>query len=77
MRNELERTARDLEREWDDAREAASAGRDAYEELEEAFRKERPMHGRTGRVAFRLGPASVALFVLLVVSLLVMWRLFQ
>ena len=38
---ELEQSASDLERERDEARESASASRDAYEELEEAYRKER------------------------------------
>ena len=42
--------------------------RDAYEEPEEAFRKAITMHGRTRQVAFRRGPASGVLFVLLVVS---------
>ena len=73
---ELERGASEFERERDDARDAASASRDAYEELTEAYRKERAAHGRTRRVARRLALVAVALFVLLVVSVLVTWRLF-
>ena len=46
--DELQPTVRELERERDEAREAASASRDAYEELEETYRKERAACGRTG-----------------------------
>ena len=42
---ELEGRAPALERERDEARESASAVRQAYEELEEAYRKERAAHG--------------------------------
>ena len=45
--DELERTVGELERERDEAREAASASKDTYEELEEVYRKERAAHGQT------------------------------
>ncbi len=70
--SELKLRASELERERDEARESASASRQAYEELEEAYRKERAAHGRTRRLAVRLGLALVAL---LVVCGLLTWRL--
>ena len=77
--HELERTVRELdgraselERERDEARESVSAVRQAYEELEEAYRKERAAHGGRRRLVFRLGLAMV---VLLVVCGLLVWRL--
>ena len=42
---ELDGRASELERERDEAREAASVSRRAYEEMEEAYRKERTAHG--------------------------------
>ena len=75
---ELSQTALDwesaawkLEQERDEAREAATASRDAYEELTAAYRKERAAHGRTRRVAFRLALVAVTLFVLLMLSIFV------
>ena len=47
----LEQSASKLERERDEAREAASAGRDAYDGLMEAYRKERAAHGQTKPLA--------------------------
>ena len=44
---ELDGRASELERERDEAREAASVSRRAYEEMEEAYRKERTAHGST------------------------------
>ena len=70
---ELDRRASELERERDEAREAASASRQSHEELQEAYREERASHGRTRRLAFRLGVAAVAL---LVICGLLTWRLF-
>ena len=61
-----------MERERDEARDAASASRQAYEELEEEYRKERTAQGRTRRLAIKLGVAVVAL---LVICGLVTWRL--
>ncbi len=69
---ELDGRVTELERERDEAREAASASRRAYEELEEAYRKERAAHGSTRRLALRLGLIAT---VLLVVCGLVTWRL--
>ena len=69
----LRREASELERERDEAREAASAGRQAYEELEEVYRKERVAHGRTRRLALRLGLVAAALLVLLAGNFLVSW----
>ena len=69
---ELDGRASELERERDDARESASASGRAYEEMEEAYRKERAAHGRTRRLAFRLGFAVVAL---LVICGLLTWQL--
>ncbi|MDE2824323.1 MAG: hypothetical protein OXK79_12550 [Chloroflexota bacterium] len=69
---ELNERASELERERDEARESASASRQAYEEMEEAYRKERTAHGRTKRLAMRLGLAATALFV---ICALVTWRL--
>ena len=70
---ELDGRASELERERDEARDAAFASRQAHKEMEEAYRKERAAHGRTRRWAFRLGLAMVAL---LVICGLLTWRLF-
>ena len=70
---ELDGRASELERERDEARESASSSGRAYEEMEEAYRKEIAAHGRTRRLAFRLGFAVVAL---LVICGLLTWRLF-
>lgn len=77
--HELERTVRELdgraselERERDEARESAAAVRQAYEELEEAYRRERAAHGGRRRLVFRLGLAVTALAV---VCGLLAWRL--
>ncbi len=72
---ELERSASELELERDEARDAASATRDAYEELDETYRKERTARGRTRELASRLGVAVAGLVVLLVISVLVTWLL--
>ena len=69
---ELNERASELERERDEARESVSASLQAYEEMEEAYRKERSAHGRTKRLAMRLGLAATALFV---ICALVTWRL--
>ena len=69
---ELDGRASELERERDEARESASASRQAYEELEEAYRKELAVHGRTRRLTIRIGLAVVAL---LVICGLLTWRL--
>ena len=69
---ELDGRASELERERDEAREAASARGRAYEEMEEAYWKERAAHGKTSRWIFRLGLAVVALIV---ICGLLTWRL--
>ena len=71
--DESERTASELERERDEARQAASGSRDAYEEVTEAYRKERAEHGMTRQLALRLGLVAAALFVLLIISVVVTW----
>ena len=70
---DLDGRASELERERDEARDAAFASRQTYEELEKAYRKEQAAHRRTSRWAFRLGFAVVAL---LVICGLLTWRLF-
>ena len=70
---ESDRRAQALERERDEARASESASRQAYEEMEEAYRKEIAEHGRTRRWAFRLGLVAIALLVLLVGSILLWW----
>ena len=70
---ELDRRASELERERDEAREAASASRQASEELEKAYSKERVTHGRTRQLALRLVMTVFVLLVLLVASVLVWW----
>ena len=62
-----------MERERDEAREAASAGRRPHQELEEAYRKERAAHGRTRRWAVRLGVTAFVLLALLIASVLLWW----
>ena len=71
--DESERTSSELERERDEARQAASGSRDAYEEVTEAYRKERAEHGRTRQLALRLGLVAAALLALLIVSVVVTW----
>ena len=71
--DESERTASESERERDEARQATSGSRDAYEEVTEAYRKERAEHGRTRQLALRLGLVAAALLVLLIVSVVVSW----
>ena len=72
---ELDGRASELERERDEAREAASSSGRAHEEMKEAYRKERAAHERTRRLAIRLGLVAAALLVLLVASVLVSWLL--
>ena len=78
--HELERTVRELdgraselERERDEARESAAASRQAYEELEEAYRKERAAHGGMMEAVITLRVIAVVLLVLLVASVLLWW----
>ena len=70
---ELDGRASELERERDEARESASASRQAYEELEEEYRKERVEHEGTKEVVIALRVTAIVLLVLLVISVLVWW----
>ena len=54
----LRQGASGLERERDEAKDAASAGRPAYDPLEDAFPRKRVAHGRTRRLATRLGATA-------------------
>ena len=69
---ELDRRAQALERERDAAYTASSADRQALQEMEEKYEKERDARRKMRRVAGRLGLAVV---VLLVVCGLLIWRL--
>ena len=70
---ELDRRASALERERDEAKDAASASRHAYEEIEEAYRKEIAEHGQTKEAVITLRVIVVMLLVLLVASVLMWW----
>ena len=69
---ELDGRASELERARDEARESESASGRAYEDMEEAYRKEIASHKRTRQLALRLGFAVLAL---LVICGLLTWRL--
>ena len=68
-----ERRASELEQEWDEAKEAVSAGRLAHHELERAHEKETAEHKVTNQL---FNMARVGVVVLLVVVGLLTWRLF-
>ena len=70
---ELDGRASELERERDEARESAAASGRAYEEMDEAYRKEIAEHGKTKEVAVTLRVIVIVLLVLLVASVLVWW----
>ena len=70
---ELDRRASELERERDEARESASAGRRTYEELEEEYRKEIAEHKETKEVVKAVRVTVFVLLALLVASVLVWW----
>ena len=71
--DKLQRTVWELERDRDEARESASVNRRAYEEMEEAYRKERAADERSSRLTIRLGLVAAALLVLLISSVLLWW----
>ena len=71
--SELKLRASELERERDEARESASAGRRPYQELEEAYRKERTEHKETKEALIAVRVTAIALLVLLIASVLVWW----
>ena len=70
---ELDGRATELERERDEAREAASASGRAYDEMEEAYWKERAAHEKTkeGLIAARV--IALVLLALLIGSVLLWW----
>ena len=70
---ELDGRASELERERDEAREAASASGRAYEEMEETYWKERAAHEETkeGLIAARV--TAFVLLALLIGSVLLWW----
>ncbi len=70
---ELDRTVTELERERDEAREAALASRQVHKELEEACRKERAAHKETKNLLNMVRVTAIVLFVLLVGSVLLWW----
>ncbi len=70
-----ERIAGELERERDEAKMATSGFEDAYEEMKELYLRECAEHEKTERWVGRLARAVAVLAVLLVISVLVVWRL--
>ena len=70
---ELDQRASELERERDEAREDASANRQAYGELEKAYRKERAAHEETKETVIAVRVTAFLLLALLVASVLVWW----
>ena len=71
----LRQTIPELERERDEARDAATLREEAYKELEEVYRQKGARYDRMWRAAPILGLVSTTLLVLLVISILVSWRL--
>ncbi len=70
---ELDGRASELERERDEAREAASASGRAYEELEIAHRKEVAEHKETKELLNMARVTAFVLLVLLIGSVLLWW----
>ena len=70
---ELDGRASELERERDEAREAESASGRAYEELEEAYRKERGAHKETKQLLNMARVVAFVLLALLIGSVLLWW----
>ena len=70
---ELDGRASELERERDEARDAASASRQAYEEMEEAYWKERAVHEKTKGRLISARVIAFVLLALLIGSVLVWW----
>ena len=68
---ELDGRASELER--DEARESASVSRQAYEEMEEAYWKERAAHEETKQAVIGARVTAFVLLVLLVGSVLLWW----
>ena len=70
---ELDGRASELERERDEARESASAGRRPYHELEEAYQKEVAAHKETNELFNMARVTAFVLFALLIGSVLLWW----
>lgn len=70
---ELRQRASDLERERDEARESASAGRLGYHELEQEHRKEVAAHRDTRDVLNAVRVTAFVLLALLIGSVLLWW----
>ena len=70
---ELDGRASEMERERDEAREAASAGRRPYQELERAYQKEVAAHKETNELFNMARVTAFVLLALLVASVLVWW----
>ena len=70
---ELDGRALELQRERDEAREDASASRQAYEELGETYLKEIAERGETKEAVIAARATAFVLLVLLVGSVLVWW----
>ena len=71
--SELEERALELERERDEAREVVAAGRWAYAELQEAYRKEQAEHKDTKQIVIMLRVTAIVLLALLIGSVLLWW----
>ena len=70
---ELDGRAPELERELDEAREAASASRQAYAEMEEAYRNEIAAHKGTKELLNMARVTTFVLLALLIASVLLWW----
>jgi len=70
---ELDGRASELERERDDARESASVVRQADEEIEEAYEKERAAHQETKEGLIVARVIAFVLFALPIASVLLWW----
>ena len=70
---ELDGRASELERERDEARDAAFASGRAYEEMEEAYQKERAAHDETKQLLNMVRVTALVLLALLVGSVLLWW----
>ncbi len=70
-----ERIAEELERERDEAKRDAVGWEVVYEEMKDRYLIECAAHERTGRWVGRLARVCAMLVVLLVISVLVVWRM--
>ena len=70
---ELDGRASEMERERDEAREAASASRRPYQELERAYQKEVAAHKETNELFIAVRVAVFVLLALLIASVLLWW----